>query len=120
MKKLTIAVAALLSPVIHAQTHVDLSQSFNADVFLESGGTGLGAALDDQGRRIDAATLPTTFVDGATVTSTNGDSAVRARILKMPRRGFSRVGNPETTNATRNRRSNRRTGHLLALENSIL
>ena len=82
MKKLTIAVAALLSPVIHAQTHVDLSQSFNADVFLESGGTGLGAALDDQGRRIDAATLPATFVDGAAVTSTNGQATFRFAPLK--------------------------------------
>ena len=82
MKKLTIAVAAFLSPVIYAQTYVDLSQSFNADVFLESGGTGFGEALDEQGRRIDAGTLPNTYTDGSTVTSTNGQATFRFAPLK--------------------------------------
>lgn len=82
MKKLTIAVAALVSPLIHAQTHVDLSQAFNADVFLETGGTGLGDPLDGEGRRIDAGTLPATFVDGSTVTSTNGRASFRFAPLK--------------------------------------
>ena len=86
MKKLTIAVAAFLSPFIHGQTFVDLSQSFNADVFLESGGTGLGEALDTQGRRIDAATLPPTYADGSTVTSTNGRASFRFGALKTESR----------------------------------
>ncbi|HEX7858935.1 MAG TPA: hypothetical protein VF773_01270 [Verrucomicrobiae bacterium] len=82
MKKLTIALAAFVSPYIHAQTYVDLSQSFNADVFLETGGTGLGDPLDDAGRRIDAGTLPTSFADGSTVTSTNGRATFRFAPLK--------------------------------------
>jgi hypothetical protein len=82
MKKLSIAVAALVSPFIHAQSHVDLSQAFNADVFLESGGLGLGDPLDSEGRRIDAGTLPSTFVDGSTVISTNGRASFRFAPLK--------------------------------------
>src|SRR5688500_7161428 len=73
MKKLVLA-TALLAPVLQAQTYVNLNQAFNADVFLEAGGTGLDNALDAQGRRIDASTLPTTYTDGSTVTSQNGRS----------------------------------------------
>ena len=82
MKKLTLTVAAFLSLATHAQTYVDLSQSFNADVFLESGGTGLGDPLDDQARRIDATTLPSTFTDGSIVTTTNGQGTFRFAPLK--------------------------------------
>jgi hypothetical protein len=82
MKKVIIALAAFLSPFIHAQTYVDLGQAFNADVFLEAGGTGLGEALDAEGRRIDAGTLPAGYVDGATVTSTNGQATFRFGTLK--------------------------------------
>ncbi len=82
MKKLSIAVAALVAPFIQAQTQVDLSSAFNADVFLETGGAGLGAALDAEGRRIDAGTLPAGFVDGSTVTSTNGRASFRFGTLK--------------------------------------
>ena len=82
MKKVVITLAALLSPLIHAQTHVDLTQAFNADVFLETGGTGLGEALDPEGRRIDSGTLPTTYADGSAVTSTNGQATFRFGTLK--------------------------------------
>ena len=82
MKKVVITLAALLSPFMQAQTHVDLSQAFNADVFLETGGTGLGEALDAEGRRIDSGTLPTSYVDGSTVTSTNGQATFRFGTLK--------------------------------------
>jgi len=80
--KLSIAVAALVAPLIQAQTHVDLSSAFNTDVFLEAGGTGLGGALDPEGRRIDSATLPSGFLDGSTVTSTNGRAIFRFGTLK--------------------------------------
>lgn len=89
--KVSLAVAALLSPVIHAQTHVDLSQAFNADVFLEQGGTGLGDPLDSSGRRIDATTLPSSFVDGSTVTSTNGRASFRFAPLKTESRDAVRI-----------------------------
>src|SRR5688572_1946382 len=82
IKKLTIAVAAFLSPLLSAQTYVDLSQSFNADVFLESGGTGLGDPLDTQGRRIDTSTLPSSYTDGSIVTTTNGQATFRFAPLK--------------------------------------
>jgi hypothetical protein len=91
MKKVIIALAAFLSPFMQAQTYVDLSQSFNADVFLETGGTGLGEALDAEGRRIDSGTLPTSYVDGSTVTSTNGQATFRFGTLKAEAMDAMRV-----------------------------
>jgi hypothetical protein len=91
MKKVTVILAAFLSPFIHGQTYVDLSQSFNSDVFLEAGGTGLGQALDDQGRRIDSGTLPAGYVEGAVVTSTNGQATFRFGTLKAEANDAVRV-----------------------------
>ncbi|MGV3773948.1 MAG: hypothetical protein ACO1QB_13690, partial [Verrucomicrobiales bacterium] len=77
MKKITMLAAALAAPALLAQTTVNLQSQFNADVFLETGGTGQGEALDAEGRRIDASTLPESYTDGSLVTSTNGRSVFR-------------------------------------------
>ncbi|HYE30009.1 MAG TPA: hypothetical protein VEH27_01145, partial [Methylomirabilota bacterium] len=69
--------AALLAPALYAQTYVNLAPALNSDVFLEPGGAGEGSPLDQQGRRIDSATLPTSYVDGSPVTSTNGKAVFR-------------------------------------------
>jgi len=47
-----------------AQTYVDLNTLFNADVMLEPGGAGQGDPLDNEGRRLDAASLPIGYRDG--------------------------------------------------------
>ena len=45
-----------------ASPYIDLHTLFDTDVFLESGGAGLGDALDADGRRVDSAkpTISTT------------------------------------------------------------
>lgn len=48
-----------------AQTYVDLNTLYNADVMLEPGGAGQGDPLDNNGRRLDAASLPIGYRDGA-------------------------------------------------------
>ena len=63
-----------------SQTYVDLIGLFNADAVLEPGGAGLGNALDAEGRRIDAATLPSAYTDGSIVTTQDG----RARFDSGP------------------------------------
>ena len=72
MKKICFLATALIAPALYAQTHVDLSSEFDADVFLETGGTGLGEPLDGDGRRIDAGTLPEGYTEGSLVTTVNG------------------------------------------------
>lgn len=66
-----------------AQTFVDLSPLFDTDAVLEAGGTGIGEALDAEGRRIDAATLPPAYTDGSVVTTANGRASFKFAPLKQ-------------------------------------
>lgn len=66
-----------------AQTLLDLNPFFDVDAVLEPGGTGIGNPLDADGRRIDAATLPAGYVDGATVTTQDGRARFKFGSLKQ-------------------------------------
>ena len=74
MKRIILAVCLLITSgsMVVAQTYINLQSLFSADTFLETGGTGLGDALDVDGRRIDAGTLPVNYVDGLPVTTQDG------------------------------------------------
>jgi hypothetical protein len=74
MKSCFVTACLLSLAVTHgqSQTYVDLTGSFNADTVLEAGGTGQGDALDAQGRRVDGATLPSSYADGSVVTTPDG------------------------------------------------
>jgi len=65
------------------QTIIDLKPIFDADAILESGGTGLGNALDAAGRRIDAGSLPAAYADGSTVTTQDGRAKFQFGTLKQ-------------------------------------
>jgi len=66
-----------------SQTFIDLSGLFNSDAVLEAGGTGLGNALDVDGRRIDGTTLPSAYADGSVVTSQDGRAQFRFGTLRQ-------------------------------------
>lgn len=73
MTKLKLLAAMLAAPAaLCAQTHINLSDSFDSDVFLEPGGIGLGDPLGAEGQRIDAGTLPEGYTEGSAVTAQNG------------------------------------------------
>ncbi|HOW65500.1 MAG TPA: hypothetical protein P5186_03190 [Candidatus Paceibacterota bacterium] len=55
-----------------AQTYLDLQPLFDVDAVLEPNGTGIGNALDAEGRRIDAATLPPVYTDGSETVTQDG------------------------------------------------
>lgn len=67
--------AAVMSS--QAQTYVGLNQLFDTDAVLEPRGVGIGNALDEEGRRLDAATLPAGYADGAAVTTPDGRATFR-------------------------------------------
>lgn len=69
-----------------AQTYVDLSASFDADAVLEANGAGMGDALDAEGRRLDATTLPAAYADGSVVATPDGLTTFRFGMLKQPSR----------------------------------
>ncbi len=54
------------------QVNVDLSSLFNADAILETGGSGLSDPLDEDGRFIDAGSLPDYYTDGSPVATPDG------------------------------------------------
>ncbi len=75
----------------HAQTYVDLGPLFNTDTVLEVGGAGLGDALDTNGRRIDAGTLPAAYADGTVVTTQDGRAKFKFGALKQASQDALRV-----------------------------
>jgi hypothetical protein len=52
--------------------YLNFSSNFDTDTILETGGTGLTDPLDTTRDRIDGGTLPSTYSDGATYTTTDG------------------------------------------------
>ncbi len=66
-----------------AQTFLDLTTIFDADVVLEPNGTGLGDALDVDGRRIAAGSLPTAYSDGAAIGTQDGRAQFKFGTLKQ-------------------------------------
>ncbi|MBN2326097.1 MAG: hypothetical protein JXR73_03010 [Candidatus Omnitrophica bacterium] len=64
-----------------AQAPIDLSAHFDADAVLESGGAGVGAPLDDDGRRVDAGTLPANYAEGSLNTTQDGRASFQFAAL---------------------------------------
>lgn len=85
MKKVfsTVVLLMAVASIVSAQTYVDLKSMFGADAFLETGGTGSGNALDEDGRRIDAGTLPADYKDGSPATTQDGQSKFQFGTLKQ-------------------------------------
>ncbi len=55
-----------------ASPYINLQTLFNTDVFLESGGAGLGSGLDVNGSRVDSGTLPLSYADGSPIATQDG------------------------------------------------
>jgi hypothetical protein len=74
-----VAAGALLCGAVsgRAQTYLDLKPLFDTDAVLERDGAGLGVALDGEGRRIDATTLPAGYADGSVVTTRDGRASFK-------------------------------------------
>jgi hypothetical protein len=66
-----------------AQTYLDLNPLFDVDAVLESNGTGIGNALDSEGRRIDAITLPAEYADGLGILTQDGRTKFKFAALKQ-------------------------------------
>jgi len=60
----------------------DLSSLLDADVILETGGSGLTDPLDEEGRFIDAGSLPANYADGSPVTTQDGRTSFLFAPLK--------------------------------------
>jgi hypothetical protein len=65
------------------QTFLDLTTLFNVDAVLEPNGTGLGDALDAEGRRLAAGTLPAGYADGIAIGTQDGRARFRFGNLKQ-------------------------------------
>lgn len=65
MKPLALVLSSMMASgtMFAASSYVGLQTLFDTDIF-SSAGAGLGNALDANGRRVDPATLPASYVDG--------------------------------------------------------
>ena len=86
VKLIVLALSSVMAAgsMVAASTYVDLHTLFDTDVFLGSGATGLGNALDTNGRRIDPGTLPATYVDGSPVATQDGRATFKFGTLQTP------------------------------------
>jgi hypothetical protein len=66
-----------------AQTFLDLTTLFDVDAVLEPNGTGLGNALDAEGRRLAAGTLPAGYADGVAIGTQDGRARFKFGNLKQ-------------------------------------
>ena len=66
-----------------SQTFLDLNPLFDFDTVLENNGAGLGAALDGEGRRIAAGTLPAGYSDGVAISTQDGRTQFKFGTLKQ-------------------------------------
>lgn len=85
MKFVHVAACLLLPalPGLGAEPPLDLQALFDTDAVLETGGIGDGTALDAEGRRLDAGSLPANFVDGALTATQDGEAWFRFAPLKQ-------------------------------------
>jgi len=79
MKQILFALFSLMAggSLFAASPYIDLHTLFDTDAFLESGGSGLGSALDANGSRVDSATLPSRYVDGSPIATQDGRATFR-------------------------------------------
>ncbi|MFB3788040.1 MAG: hypothetical protein ACE15F_16905 [bacterium] len=79
-----LAVLMLSAGMAAAQpVYVNLNSQFDTDAVLEPGGAGLGDALDDEGRRVDAGTLPAAYQDGQAAVTQDGRTSFLFGPLKQ-------------------------------------
>lgn len=52
-----------------ASPYINLQTLFDTDVFLETGGAGLGEPLDIYGSRVDSGALPLNYANGSPIAS---------------------------------------------------
>ncbi len=85
MERAHIAACLLFAimPALGDGMPLDLQSFFDTDAVLETGGIGEGLALDTEGRRLDAGSLPPTFVDGAVTATQDGLARFRFAPLKQ-------------------------------------
>jgi hypothetical protein len=68
-----------------ASTYLDLHTLFNTDVFLASpADPGLGSGLDANGNRIDATTLPGSYLDATPIATLDGRTTFKFGNFKTP------------------------------------
>ena len=74
MKQIVLVLSSLMASgsLFAASPHIDLGTLFDTDVFLESGGLGVGTGLDANGNRVDSTTLPANYVDGVPIATQDG------------------------------------------------
>jgi hypothetical protein len=74
MNQVVVALFSLMASgsVFAASPYIDLHTLFDTDVFLETGGVGLGNPLDANGSRVDSGTLPASYTDGAPIATQDG------------------------------------------------
>ena len=66
-----------------ASPYLDLHALFDTDVFLESGGAGLGSGLDANGSRVDSGTLPLGYADGVPIATQDGRATFKFGDFKV-------------------------------------
>ncbi len=85
MKPLALVLSSMMASgtMFAASSYVGLQTLFDTDIF-SSAGAGLGNALDANGRRVDPATLPASYVDGSPAATQDGRATFEFGILKTP------------------------------------
>jgi hypothetical protein len=85
IKQIVLALSSLMASgsLFAASPYVDLHTLFNTDVFLESGGAGLGSGLDANGSRVDSTTLPLSYVDGSPIATQDGRATFKFGNFKV-------------------------------------
>jgi hypothetical protein len=84
MKRIVLVLSSMMAggSLFAASPQIDLSTLFDTDVFLESGGVGLGTGLDANGDRVDSTTLPANYVDGVPIATQDGRTIFKFGNLK--------------------------------------
>jgi len=79
MKQIVLVLSSLMASgsLFAASPHIDLGTLFDTDVFLESGGVGVGTGLDANGNRVDSTTLPANYVDGVPIATQDGRTSFK-------------------------------------------
>jgi hypothetical protein len=87
MRQIVLALSALLASgsLFAASPYLDLHTLYDTDVFLASpADPGLGSGLDADGNRVDATTLPLSYIDGTPIATLDGRTSFKFGNFKTP------------------------------------
>ena len=87
MKQTVLALSSLMASgsLFAASPYLDLHTLFDTDVFLASpADPGLGSGLDADGNRVDATTLPLSYIDGTPIATLDGRTSFKFGNFKTP------------------------------------